>query len=161
MFFVTFSWWYIQLPLASLHTPIYLYVSIFSFLWRKETVRSTVQLWTPGGREAVQKAEAIMQDWTVRHKSDKGENCEGRQLRRKEDFAVTVLWKTNEERVTLCAKKHVWVLVSKSLNRFWFSKKWLYRYYKHGPNYLSAFFPDSRFREMKSESVWRLLQWMS
>ena len=68
-----------------------MYVCIFPFLWRKETVRSIVQPWTPGGRETVQKAEAVMQDWTVRHKSDKGENCQGRQSRRKEDFTVTVL----------------------------------------------------------------------
>lgn len=57
--------------------------------------------WTPVGREAVEKAKTVMQDWTVRHKSHKGENCQGRQLRRKEDFAVTVLSKTNEEHVTL------------------------------------------------------------
>lgn len=46
---------------------------------------------TPVGGKAVEKAEAVMKDWTVRHRSDKGDSCQGRQSRRKEDFTVTVL----------------------------------------------------------------------
>lgn len=49
----------------------------------EKTVRSVVQPWTPGERETVQKAGAVIQDWTVRHKSGKGGNCLGRQSRKK------------------------------------------------------------------------------
>jgi len=46
----------------------------FIFYGKKETVRSTVQSWAPGGRETDLKAEAVAQDWTVRHKCNKREN---------------------------------------------------------------------------------------
>lgn len=135
---------------ASISKSAYTYISVcvyFFFSMEKGNSKehsSAVDTWRQGSCSKGRSNNA-------RCKSDKGENCEGRQLKRKEDCTVTVLWKTNEERVTLCTKKHVWILISKSFNRFWFSKKGLYGYYKHGSNYPSTFSPDSRFWEMKSE----------
>lgn len=69
------------------HTAVY----VWFFSMEKSNTKEHSSAMGNWRQRNLSQAEAVVQDWTVRHKSDKGENCQGRQLRRKEDFTVTEL----------------------------------------------------------------------
>lgn len=121
--FVAFSWWYIQLPLGSLHTVCMCLV----FSVEKKTVRRIVQpmdTWRQGNCSKGRSSNSGLDSETQIRQRRK---LPRKAVKEKAPFLWNLpLYKRQMNSMglnnALCPKKHEWILVSKTLSRLQFLK---------------------------------------